>query len=242
MRKLKKGGEVMLRGGVALVLVVGVLIALEVANAATLGGINTAQIFAQTAPASIDVPEVDHFENPGGDGNLDGDPGPNGGTWEVVSGSWEYSGSSAVQVQNNSPDARAMVNLGVSDHMRLEVEMLNMGAKPTANGTGVLLWADGNSYMFAVYDYHDQRVELRKRSGSTTTVATSGSIGFHTEGVLTVIIDQPNVKVYFDGVERINYNMTGAETSTFGSRTTFGMIAIQDKDTQFDYFLFEDLS
>lgn len=122
--------------------------------------------------------------------------------------------------------------------MMIEVEMSNLGVLPTANGAGIALFVSGSQQRFgAVYDRRDGQVRLFKRAsnGSQTDVAVA-SVGSFGTVVLTVVISQPEITVLVGGSEVLPYTMSSAELSQYGSSTQFGMTALQDKGTEFEYF------
>lgn len=211
-----------------------------VAHAAALH-LNQPSLAVFAFPAAPDIPEVVTYEHFQGTGGLDGSVAPGGAVWQVLSGGWEYEGSSAVQVQNNSPNALAVLDVGASDNLHIEVLMDTLGMLPTSDGAGIAFFANGPQLrMQAVYDRRDNIVRLDKRaSNGTTTNLVTVNVGDFSTATLAIKVVQPTIEVYFQGSLVISYNMTGAETTTYGSNTQHGMTTIQDKDTQFDYFFFE---
>lgn len=201
--------------------------------------VNSLTVFSDDV--DIDIPLVnDHFEGPPGTG-LDGSPAPGGGVWEA-DGSWQYAGSSAVRVGNNSGNSIAVVNLGKSDHLVLETEIHNAGQHPTSNGVGIMLFNNGAGRGFAaLYDPRDNQARIDLITNNAQTRASQGGVGSSQTVVVRVVVDKPTITMFLDGVEVLSYDMTPTELADWGSNTRFGMIAIKDKDAQFDYFWVEDL-
>lgn len=196
--------------------------------------VESVAVFA--SDVTVDVPLVyDHFEGLAGQG-LNGAPAPGGGVWQADP-AWVFQGGSAVRVGNNSGNSIAVVNLGKSDHLILETKIHNAGQHPTSNGVGIMLFNNGAGRGFAaLYDPRDNQARIDLITNNAQTRASQGGVGSSQTVVVRVVVDKPTITMFLDGVEVLSYDMTPTELADWGSNTRFGMIAIKDKDTQFDYF------
>jgi hypothetical protein len=215
------------------------------AAAASLGGINQADLYAQSNLDTVDLPlAFDHFDDCGG--ALNGDVDVVGNTWIGHSGNWrcQPNNSRATQQDQSAAASSVTVGVGQSNRLILSTYMSTASRTATGAGSGVSLLSDGtapgNFHMYVVYQRGVDQVTLGKVDSSGDTEIVSISLLPRRDAIdLVVEIDQPDITIKVDGVTLTTYTMSAGEIATFGSNTRLGMETDIDRRTLFEWFQVE---
>ncbi|MCZ6740420.1 MAG: hypothetical protein O7C01_11730 [Actinobacteria bacterium] len=226
------------------VVAVSLTVSAVVASAATLGGINPADLFGWSANDTVPLPlAFDHFD--GCLGDLNGDVDVVGNTWLAPSTNWDCqpANSRADNVAQNTTADSATVDVGQSDQVVVSTFMEQTSSTKAGAGSGVSLFHDGSSFhMYVVYQRGADQITLGKVDGSGDTEIISWSWLPRSETIEFLIeIDQPDITIYADSVLVATYTMTAGELTTFGSNTRFGMESDSDKRSRWSWFQVEVL-
>ena len=216
-----------------------------VASAATLGGINSTDLFAWSANDTVPLPlAFDHFDDctPG---NLNNDVDVVGNTWLAPSTDWRcqpLNSRARNRIETTTADS-ATVDVGQSDQVVVSMFMERTSRLASGAGSGVSLFHDGASFhMYVVYQRGSDQITIGKVDGSGDTEITSWSWLPRSNTIeLLVEIDQPDITIYADATLVATYTMTAGELTTFGSNTRFGMESDFDLRSLWSWFQIEDL-
>lgn len=223
------------------------VIALAVpAAAATLGGLRVDSIAAWSVPASVDVPSpylvYDDFESypPGTD--LDGQA-VDGFTWTADPGIWIVGDDGTVSTPRKQRFSAATVDVGRSDHLRIQASIENVSRIPNQSGPGLSFLAEGDQMLWVEYRRRAGRVVLSSYDPppNVDTELASVAIGDRAALTLTVEIDQPVVTVKVDGATVLTYQLTSSQLAAYGDNTAHGMFSERDKTSVFTEFFIQEL-
>lgn len=230
---------------VAILLVVVALAASTVAaSAATLGGVDGADLLAFSSADAVPLPLVyDHFD--GCAGNLDGDTPVAGSDWLAPSTDWRCQpNQSRARSRNQTTTDTATIDVGQSDDLVVSV-YLQRTARTAGGGSGLALMHDPASghHMYVIYQRGLDRITLGKVDASgDSEIAFVPWLPRSNTIELLVEVDQPIITIYADGVLVDTYTMTAAEVATFGANTGYGLQSDLDRRSQWAWFQVEELA
>ncbi len=216
-----------------------VAVMLTGASAASLGGLRVVRLFARTVAASSGAPQVftsDGFTAANGT-NLNGRVPLVGPAWEVDVPTFSITANQLAA--NGAGLVNALVQTGRLD-ARAEVT-LTVGA---AINSGII-FNDNN--VRALYVLWNQagggRLRLIGYNGGPVTIVTVTGVGVVSPSVLRVESQANQIRVFLNGVLRINYTLTVGEVALYrtATNTRWGLIADTDSTTRFDNFRVESL-
>lgn len=211
-------------------------VVLVTASAASLGGIDVADLFSWSGPVSVSVPSPIGADDFACNGDLHGQSDDLGHVWSDHGGSWQCVGGGLVRARDRVPLGHATVDFGVSDHVYVTAAINSISTQNDRSGLGVSVLSDGGSHLYVIYERDQGRVTLGKREVALVTVLGTAPVSDRDAAVLRVEIDQPQIRVLIDGVSVITYTMSPVETTLFGGNTRFGLDADNDNQSRFDWF------
>ncbi len=190
------------------------------AHATGTGGLAAAELFATAGPttAGAPAPVVSHAF--GGTGTLGGsfpDVGP--GPWTIRSGTFTRSGGT---VTNGGGTNRwATLPTGTT------VQRVRVGISfPATHSIGVVAKASPTdaTYLRAVKNSSSGGRILLQRviGGGVTTLATLTGVGNTSPGILTMVVNGPNVTVHWNTFT-LTHTLSVADQTTFGPLTHAGL-------------------
>ena len=226
------------------VIAVGFVASAIVASAATLGGIDEADLFASSRIDSVELPlAFDHFD--GCQANLHNDIDVLGNTWVAPSTDWRCQvADSRARNRNQTTTAdSATIDVGLSDQVVISTHIERTSRTASGAGSGVALFHDGASFhMYVVYQRGADQITIGKVDGSGDTEITSWSWLPRSNIVdLRIEIDQPTITILADGLLVGTHTMSAGELATFGSNTDYGLESDLDRRSRWSWFLVEVL-
>ena len=218
----------------AIAVVTGALI--MTASAASLGGIDVANLFTWSAPVTVPIPSAVAADDFTCSGGLHGRGDSLGKVWTDHGGDWQCLGSGEVRARQRVALGQATVNLGLSNQVMASAFVTSISPQAGRSGAGLSFLSDGVSHMYAIYQRDQGRIVLGKREIALDTVIATATISDRAATQIRVEVAQPAIRVLVDGVPVISHTMTAAETLLFGSKTRFGLEADNDNQSRFDWF------
>lgn len=227
------------RATIATVSAVAMAVLVMSASAASLGGIDVADLFAWSAPVTVPIPNALASDDFACSGSLHGQTDSIGNTWTDHGGDWRCLGSGEVRSQQRVTLGHATVDVGTSDQLTVSSVLTSISTQSGRSGPGLSFLSDGISHIYAIYERDLGRVTLGKREIALDTVIATATITDRATAEIRVEIDQPQIRVLVDGVTVISHAMTAVETLIFGPNTRFGLEADNDNQSRFDSFAIE---
>lgn len=209
------------------------------ASAASLGGIDVADLFAWSSPVTVATPSPVALDQFSCAGELDGQPDDVGNIWSDHGGDWQCLGSGVVRARQRVDHGHATIDLATSDAVSISAGLADISAQGGRSGGGIAFLSDGLSHMHVVYQRDQGQIVMGKREIAVDTVITTAPISDLGAAEITVEIDQPTVRVLVNGAPVLTHTLTITETVMFGSNTRFGLASDNDNGTRFDWFLVE---
>ncbi len=209
------------------------------ASAASLGGIDVADLFAWSSPVTVATPSPVALDQFSCAGELDGQPDDVGNIWSDHGGDWQCLGSGVVRARQRVDHGHATIDLATSDAVSISAGLADISAQGGRSGGGIAFLSDGLSHMYVVYQRDQGQIVMGKREIAVDTVITTAPISDLGTAEITVEIDQPTVRVLVNGAPVLTHTLTITETVMFGSNTRFGLASDNDNGTRFDWFLVE---
>ncbi|MGB7859833.1 MAG: hypothetical protein WBM90_04995 [Acidimicrobiia bacterium] len=216
------------------------------ASAASLGGISTQDIFAQSSPASVSVPTEIAQDDFDCNGSLDGQTDSLGNVWTSHVGNWQCLGSGVVRSQQRQSFAHATVDISQSTGIRISTDLERISTQSNRSGPGLALFADGIGHLlYVIYERDQDRVILGMNSPTSgnTILNQIDPISDLSSGPMSVEISSMILTVLVNG-SLMTYdlnNLNAADRTYFLSRTRFGLVANNDNFSRFESFAIETL-
>lgn len=243
------GTQVKLRGRraritTALVVAVGLAVSAVAAAAASLGGINTDDLFATTMtvdiPVSPPVVASDTFD--GCHSHLDGWVDSVGNTWTSHEGNWMCVANSVARNQQRVSIAHAGVDTGFSNNISVSTDIVRISNQKNKSGPGLALFDDGTYFISVLYKREQGRLVLGVMGPSGyRELAEVDPISDFDTAVLTAQIQQPNLTVLLNGNIELTYdlsNLAPDELPLLGN-TRHGLASDNDNWSHFGSFTAE---
>lgn len=213
------------------------------ASAASLGGINTASLFAQSGPASI-VPPIasDTFE--GCHSHLDGWVDSVGNVWTSHEGNWTCVGSSVARNQQRVSVAHATVDTGLTDNISISTDIVRISSQKNKSGPGLALLDDGTNFIAVLFKREEGRLVLGvSRPSGFNLLAEVDPISDFDNVVLTAEIQQPLLTIKLDGTAVLTYDLNGLAPAdqTLLTNTRHGLASDNDNWSHFGSFAVQEM-
>lgn len=225
----------------ATVMAVSLIASALAASAASLGGINEAELFVWSANVSISTASVfDEFDSCSGD--LHGATDSSGNAWHAPSGAWlchpahsHASNDSVASIDSATIDAGSSDGLIVSTFL----SRTSQNGRDRASGLALFLDPATGFHMYVVYQRSTGEVIVGKVDASGNTQLAQWSYATNLNYVqLEVVITQPILEVAVDGTPLGTYDMT-QEQAGLGANTHFGLESHGDRRSWWDWFKVE---
>ena len=227
------------------VVVVGLVASAVAASAATLGGINVADLFSSSRNDVVPLPlAFDHFD--GCDNNLNNDVDVVSNVWLAPSTDWrcQPANSRARNRNQNTLADSTTVDVGLADHVVVSTHVERTSRTAIGAGSGVALFHDGVGFhMYVVYQRGADQITIGRVDGSGDTELTSWSWLPRNNAIeLAVEIDQPTITIYANAALVGTHTMSAGELATFGSNPRFGMESDLDRRSRWSLFQVKEMA
>ena len=216
------------------------------ASAASLGGIGSDQLFAQSGPASVSPPPPvasDTFD--GCHSLLDGWVDSVGNVWTSHDGDWLCVASSVARNQKRVSIAHATVDTGETDNISVSTDIVRISTQKNKSGPGLALFDDGTNFIAVLYKREEGRLVLGvSRPSGFSLLAEVDPISDFDSVVLTAEIQQPLLTVKLDGTTVLTYDLSGlapADQLLLGN-TRHGLASDNDNWSHFGSFTVVEMS
>jgi hypothetical protein len=206
------------------------------AGASSLGGLDVASVSVVSMAVDIDVNAAlvdSQFE---GVGSLDGWTDPAGQVWSVVTGRFRGQ-SGAVRSQDKTAWAAATVDVGVSTGLSVSTLLSGVNPQAGSSGVGLAMLADGNEFVFAVYDRDRQVVEIGTVIGGLAEVLASAAAPDSASPLIEATVAQGEIAVTIDGEFAVSVEVPAG----FEMNTAHGIVADNDNQATFEWLRVEAL-
>ena len=210
------------------------------AAAASLGGINAGQLFAQSGPASIAPPTPiasDTFD--GCHSSLDGWVDSVGNVWTSHDGNWKCVANSVARNQKRVSVAHATVDTGETNNISITTDIVRVSTQRNKSGPGLALFDDGNEFIAVLYKREEGRLVLgvAHLSGFSQLVEVDPISDFESVA-LTAEIQSPLLTLKLDGTTVLTYDLNSLDPAfqPLLNNTRHGLAAHNDNWSHFGSF------
>ena len=220
------------------------VLATSVANASSIGPVASTTLNGNTGTAVSGAPTVyasDNFTGTTGS-TLNGRILTlGGGTWSVAAGTWTINATNEAQITGVAL-GRAITVTG-RPNARIIATVFDGGTN--ARTSGVVLRSSNNALTFlSAYTQSgsSNRLHIARRQGGTSTIlVTVSGIIFTNPATFAVELNGANIIVSYNGTVVINYTLTAADQTTFGSLGGHGLLNDNAGTIRYDNFRVESL-
>ncbi len=213
------------------------------AEAASLGGVKSANLTAVRQNTTSGAPIVTAWENFNGTNgtNINGTTTDGGSkTWLAVRGTWRIFGN---QADADNGDVALVVDAS-TPHQAVEATVSRGG---TTFDIGVVFNMNSTGTEFITTELTSNsngRLEMWRYNGGWTLLASAANLytgpasGWPTSANLRVSAVGGNVTVYLDGTQQISHTLSGADQTTFknANHQYFGLYSYFDGNSRWDDF------
>ncbi|MEA1902511.1 MAG: hypothetical protein U9N56_03185 [Actinomycetota bacterium] len=233
------------RFAVAMVIVAGLIASAFAASAASLGGINSADLSAWSDTVTISVPPVflasDSFT--GCTSTLDGWVDSVGNPWTSHEGDWQCLAGDVARNHKRFSVGHASVDIGVYDNISVSTDITRISTQKGKSGAGLALFSDGTYFISVIYKRDQDRLVLGVNAPSGfRELMEVDPISDLDSGTLTVQIQQPILTVLINGSVVMTFDLTDTaylsaeEQDLLLENTRFGLASDNDNWSRYADF------